>query len=387
MRKYLVIPTTVLILTSLLATPALGAQVTGEPDIEISASNNHFTTGERVNLQVSVANSGEIDRGGPAQYEARVKTARNAEFRIIESRLPDGIDVKTGTVLVGSIPEGGLPQPIGFTLEIGNNVKPGRYRIPVEVEYDFTRSVEYGVNINPRYRDFSSDETKYVTVVIERRPRFDIVSKSVGSIYSGETGQVKFTIKNTGPRTASDARVKLESTNPSVFFGSSQNPQTTTTQFVSDIEPGQTKTIAVEVGASQEVTAGTYPINVVVEYENTNGIQEISNKIQTGVEVSQGRQFDLTDIQANLHVGNDGVLRGKIVNQGDTAVSNAVVEFGSQKSNIYPVETEYAVGDLEPGEKKRFNFRIEVSDQAEAGSRLLSFVTQYRNFNGDVRRS
>src|SRR6056297_2381691 len=110
--------------------------VVGRPNIELSATDNQFGAGEQALLNVFVSNNGDLDRGGPSQFEQRVTTARNLRLEIDESRMDEdlarNVEVNTGTVFAGTVPEG-ASGPFGFNLEISDSIAPGTYEIPVEV--------------------------------------------------------------------------------------------------------------------------------------------------------------------------------------------------------------------------------------------------------------
>ena len=92
-----------LLVMSLFALPAVSAQsisqgtdtaqVTGNPEIELAASDNRIQTGTTQTVTVQVANSGDITRAGPSDLEARVTTARNAVFEADQGSLPDGMEL------------------------------------------------------------------------------------------------------------------------------------------------------------------------------------------------------------------------------------------------------------------------------------------------------
>jgi len=52
---------------------------------------------------------------------------------------------------------------------------------------------------------------------------------------------------------------------------------------------------------------------------------------------------------------------------------------------VLPRETQYAVGELAPGETADFEFQIGISESAEAGPRIFEFETRYRNDDGEKR--
>lgn len=374
------------ILAAVPATVAAESWVTGEPELDLSASDNHFEASQNVSLAVDVANSGNIVQGGPARFEERVKTARNVRFRIMEDQLPAPIEVKTGTVLAGTIPEGSAG-PYRFDLEIGDSIDPGTYRIPVEVTYDYTFGVEFSGE-SPQFVDSSRRRVEYVEVVIEEEADFDIVSESSERVVAGDTGRLSFTIKNSGSQIASDAVVRLTSQSPSVFFGDMRTPQRSKGVFVSRLAPGETYPVTVQVGATPEATPGSYPITAIVEYENPNGIDERSDALQLGQVVGAERTFELRHLRTEaLRVDeDDAYVRGEIVNTGPLPANNAVVLLVTNGS-IRATSPESAVGDLRPGRAKPVAFKVAVAEDAEPGTREFTFDVKYENAEGDLRRA
>jgi hypothetical protein len=382
----------VLVLSLLSMPVAAKYSVIGGPSIELSAHDNHVTAESRATLSVSVANDGSLDQGGPADLEQRVKTARNVRMTVLSDRIDAPITLKSGEALVGNVPEGGLQRPVTFKLDIGD-AAPGAYRIPIRVEYDYTVAAHYWQTGGPpgysdvEYTDLTKSEIKYVTLVVEDRPEFEIVDRTSESITAGDTGTLSFELKNVGTQTATDARVRLRSNHTTVRFGEYAAPQPTAGVFVSSLDPGETTTVEVQAVASRDVSPGSYPVIAGVEYEDPSGITERSSPLQFGVKIRPEQSFAVRDVASNLSVGDDGTVTATLVNEGPTDVGNAVVVYPSEGRTLSPTETEYAVGDLASGDASTFQFEFDVGEEADAGPRMPSFVVRYRNAGGEVRRS
>lgn len=390
-------------------------QVLGSPDIEVSVTDNRLETGEVEELTVTLSNSGEVRIGGPQVFQERVKTARNVRVSLDEDELDAPIDVKTGTVVLGDVADG-RPRTATFRVETRDDVEPGRYQIPVQVEYSSTRLVDYLKTptppgyTRPKYRG-EREETvvKDMEVVFESEPRFDVVSESASGLYAGDTGTFEVTVRNTGDERARDATVRFESESSDVGFGSLSNPRSTASVSTggsngeetvvvdgevvpaddgdgSDIAPGESETVSVKMNAGSDTVAGSYPVSVRVEYENENGVEEVSDRIRTQVEVGAERRFRVDDLRTeNLRVDeNDAVVMGDVVNTGPVTAYNAVVTVSSEGA-IRPTGPESAVGDLAPGEAEPMRFKLAVAEDAEPGRRSLTFNVEYENEDGDIR--
>ncbi|WP_132058287.1 COG1361 S-layer family protein [Halorussus amylolyticus] len=389
-------PGTLLVVALVVAagvTPVLAQEegtVVGRPNVELSATENRIGAGERVTLEVFASNNGDIDRGGPAQYEERVTTARNVRLEIDEDRMDDtlrrGIDVRSGEVLAGSVPEG-ASGPFAFTFDVSESLDPGTYQIPVEVTYDYTNFVRYRTNAQPEYGDGTRTQTAFVTVVVEDRPEFAVTTENLTSVPAGDTATYRLNVTNTGTQTATDTRVALSAGNSSIFFGGADTPQDRTSVFLGRLESGESQTFEVTVGASEDTAPGTYLADAVVSYQDPNGVSGRSDSLSFGVAVGGEQAFGLRNVDSNLTVGDTGVVTGRVVNTGNANVTDAVVVLGGGNDTLRPRETEYAVGDLGPGESANFSFRVDTANTTDPGPRQLDFSVQYRNREGDTRTS
>ena len=380
------------LIVALAATPVVAGeeQVIGSPDIDASVADNRFGPSERGSLDVVLSNSGDVTKGGPAEYEERVKTARNVRVSIDEGATP--VDVKTGTVTMGAVQDG-VPRTASFAIETERSVEPGRYEIPVEISYDSTRLVEYSETTappgytSPSYSDFERSVTETVEMVVESEPRFEVVSAESPDLYAGDTGTYELTVRNVGDETANDPRVRLRSGSRNIAFGPLTNPRPSTSVSASEVSPGETATVSAKVNADTETTPGEYPVTVRVGFRNSNGVEDVSDNVSTQVSVGDERSFRLEGLRAeDLRVDeNDVTVTGNLVNTGPSVAYNAVATV-STKGAITPTGPESAVGDLSPGESKPVRFELAVSEEAEPGNRSLSFGVEYENENGDVRR-
>lgn len=361
-------------------------EVIGSPELSLSVRDNHFESSQAGQLTVQITNDGDIDRGGLGRYEERVQTARNVRFEIREDRIDAPIEVKSGPAVVGNLPPG--TAQAGFGIEIGD-AEPGRYRIPVEVSYEFTRIAEYDRDgSNPDYDDISRTRTRYVEIVVEDKPQFEIVSESTQNLFAGDTGRVRATIKNTGTETATDATVHLTSGTKGLFFGNFDAPEGSTAVFIDSLAPNETHQFSTTVGATEDLTRGSYPVDASVDYDNANGVAQQDRSLSVGVSVGPERTFALRNVTtAGLRVGQpSATVTGEIVNTGPAPVSDAVVRLKTT-GPVSATGPEAAVGTLQPGESQPVSFTLGVSPKAEPGSRSLEFVTEYENAAGDTRTS
>lgn len=385
----------VLLSAAFLLLPALGSaqtapepqpeQVVGSPDIELVATEDRLHPGETQTVTLQVTNSGDIRRAGSTALEQRVTTARNLRFEVREDRLPDGMELRSGPVVAGSLPEG-VGEPIQFTFDVDEDIEAGVHEIQIRTRYDFTRLAERTAGGTTSYRDFSRDRTKRVSFVVEDDSRFSVESVRSGVI-AGDTGDFAVEVENIGNMEARNARLVLSSGESGVFFGGMQDRLPQKTVGFDDLAPGESTVVTVRAGADSDVTPGSYPIDATVRYDTPRGVTRESRSVTATLTVGDEQEFVTENVESTLRVGDDGNLRGEIRNEGPQAVSNAVVVFNPESRNINPRETEYAVGDLGVGESEEFSYRVAVSSEAEEGPRRSDAFVEFRNPDGDRRTS
>ena len=187
-----------LVLILVVPTAALGADVTGSPDISLYATNNQLSPGETTALQVSVVNTGDVQFGSlqnPALTQ-EVTTARGTTLNMRSGDAP--VEIESGTVGLGSVPQGSIPAT--FQVSVDEDAEPGTYRLPVTVEYTYTS----GIGDNGAYFENEVKADKYVRIRITEASRFEVVSVDTDAAVGG-SGQVDVTLRNDGDALAEDA--------------------------------------------------------------------------------------------------------------------------------------------------------------------------------------
>jgi hypothetical protein len=361
--------------------------VTGNPELSHSVADDTFRANEEARLTVVASNDGNIENGGVGRFEEQVQTARSVQMSVREGQVDDAIDVKTGTVTTGSIGPGGTAQ-FGFDLEIGE-AEPGTYTIPVEVSYRHARAVVFDETPSgPAEIEYTwLDETKTVDlqIRIEERSTFEIVSEETNRLFAGDTGSMALTIENTGSRTAANASVRLASGASGVFFGNPSNPSAETGVFLRSLDPGETRRVSVQVGATNDLTPGEYPVEAVVAYRDENDIGQRSDTLTTGVTVRGERTFSMSDVEtSSFRVDeSEATISGRITNTGPATAENVVVRMRDH-GTVTPTNGEAAVGTLEAGESAEVTFTADIAADAEPGSNSFAFDVEYENADGDV---
>jgi hypothetical protein len=388
MRRLTVLCVASLLLLAPVVPAVASSVVSGNPELSHSVADDTFRPNEAAELRVVTTNDGRILDGGNARFEDQVQTARSVRMRVLESRIDAPIEVNTGTVSAGSIGPGGAAE-FAFSLELGD-VEPGTYTVPVRVNYRYARAVTFDSTAEGpeeiEYVWLDEERTVDLTIRVQERAEFDIVSQGSNELFAGDTGSLAFTIENTGTQRAANASVRLDSGATGLFFGPQSSPQPSTGVFVGSLDPGERKQVSVQVGADADLAPSEYPVDAVVSYRNRNDIGERSDTLTTGVAVRPERSFAIEDLRSrNFRVDeSEARLTGRVVNTGPGTARNVVVRM-RDAGPVTPTNGESAVGTLDPGESAPVNFTAAVAGNAEPGTNSFAFDVEYENADGDVR--
>ncbi|WP_182022347.1 COG1361 S-layer family protein [Haloquadratum walsbyi] len=372
-------------ITAGFAGPVAAAQeiVVGSPNITASAADVQFRASESATLSVTVNNDGQLTEGGRDEYENEVQTAQSVRIDIAEDQIDAPIEVNTGTQTLGSLNDG-QSETVDFALEIGR-ATPGTYQIPVEITYSHSRAIAYGQFEDTDRQNRERTVTEEITIRIEDRPEFDMRAAETNAVTAGDNGRIAFNLRNIGTETARDATVRLQTQTPGVFFGKQTSQSVDTSVFVSALEPDSREQVTVQMGVGPDVSAGTYTVTAIVEYEDENGITQQSDPLQAGVTVREERTFELENVElTDFRVDEpEARIEATVVNRGPTPAQNVVVSVSGTET-IAVISGESAVGDLAVGDSAPVSFTLNIPGEAEPGSISLPFAVEYENEDGDV---
>jgi hypothetical protein len=330
-------------------------KVQSGPRFVVTATNSTATVDGRGTLNVTMENVGE-------------EAASDATFTLASSNN----DVSLGggaqaTRFVENWKKGG-EQTFQYDVRLGESAQPGNYSLEGTVSY---KDASGNARTSPA-----------LTVGMRALPEvtFD-VSEVESSLRVGGSGKVTGTITNTGPLTAHNAVV--------VFQTNSQTAQATETEYAAgSLEPGESTEFSFTVSVGESADPGPRQYGVQVNYRNGDGDQVQSDVVDLPVEVNEsGSGFAIRNLESTLRVGEEGTLSGTLVNTDDEPVTNAVLRFDPSGQTVTPVETEYAVGNLAPGEARDFEFEVEVSSASAGGPRQFGFTVNYRDEDNTQRTS
>jgi hypothetical protein len=264
--------------------------VVGHPTLSVAAVGNQTTWGSGQTVTVAISNAGTLTVGGPDRFEDDVTTARNLRVEIDDERLDRqlrrNLEFQSDTRLVGELGRGEVAE-VTFAVGVRDGLAPGTYELPLRVSYDYTSFVRYEDGTNPEYTERSRTGVYRVEVVVPDRPRLEVESNQETPIETGETGQYTFTVTNTGTQTTEALSLVLETDGVSAFFGSQAVSGDQVSVFVGDLEPDESETVSVTMGAYEETSTGTYLVDVTASYRTPGGFEYTVDDLRLGVSVNR----------------------------------------------------------------------------------------------------
>ncbi len=354
---------TVLLILGLLVSPTAVAGINDvdDPRIVTYVPSDTLTPGQTNRLTVLLQNV-------PEDADDYVYTAKDTRVTVKSGDTP--FTVLSGTQVVGPLGNRSMAN-VSAQVRVPEGTPAGTYKIPLRLEYHFNDAGD------PFEEEVT--ETVYATVRVEERPRF-VVNETSSDVGVGGTGTISVTMTNVGEENASNAAVNLQSGVPDITFNGAQS----TKRFVGSWDAGETKTIEYEARVRSSAESRSYAFSAAVSYEDEEGQPGQSSDLTVGVRPTPDGSFGIRNVQSTLRVGDEGTVSGTIVNGGEVPLRNAVLLFGNTSPTVTPIETEYAVGTVRPGERANFTFDVEVSSDAEPGPRQFDMRLRYRNAGDDL---
>jgi hypothetical protein len=297
MNRTVVVPLVALLVVvgplALAGVPPVAAQeagtVIGSPELSVTAADNRFEPGEQRSLAVTVANAGTLVRGGPARFEERVTTARSVRVEVARDRLDDrlarGLRLDDGAVLLPAVP-GSAARTANLSVGVGRSLPPGTYELPLRVSYEYTSLVRFGTD-GPEYSDTERTLLLRVPVVVEARPRLELVDAGGDPVAPGTVGRYTLTVTNAGTERATDVALRLRTDDVAVHLGGKSSAGPTTDLFLGDLAPGDSRTVTVTVGAYESTTPGRYLLKVIPTYRLPGGLDRTAPPLRAGVRVAR----------------------------------------------------------------------------------------------------
>jgi hypothetical protein len=259
-----------------------------------------------------------------------------------------------------------------FSTKIRSDAPAGTYQIPLLLTYTYLYQAEqYGVDTIQYYYK-TQNETLLIPIKIKSDVSIDVISAVPEHLNVGTEGYIDMKIKNTGFEDGSKAVVKILRT------GNSPVIPTDSSVYIGDFPSGSTVDCRYKVSVSGNAERQTYPIDVVVVYQNNEGDFITSRSDTVGIPVGGKVEFMVISPSGEMNPGNKKIITVEYRNTGDTAVYSAQARISAVDPFTSNDDTAY-IGDLKPGESKVVSFVISVDRTATLKEYGLDSEIRYRD--------
>ena len=364
-----------MLLLALLAVPgsAAGAKyLYGNPELSATiAGTNEFAPGAETGLTVIISNSGLNTHKIAIPSLPPDDLPNTAKLVTVALKSDDApFTVKTDPQFLSDI-MGGAALPATFNVKVADSAAPGTYTLPLEVTYTYLQDAEdYGDLL--RYNYQKKTETLPLTVRVTPGLRVEVLNVQTRSLNVGTEGYVSMTLKNIGHDAADKAVAKVARNGASPLIPTDSNA------YIGTFAPGETVDVTFKVAVADSAEPQSYPLDIVVAYEDYEGKSTASRPVTIGLPVGGKIDFDVASPTVTLHPGGKSILEVVYRNAGAAKVYSAQARISAVDPFTSSDDTAY-LGDLAPGETATARFEVSIDADATLKNYGIDSEIRYRD--------
>ena len=337
------------------------------------AGTNEFTPGQDTTISVTLQNSGvnnlEFVKIGTIERDDIPTTAKLVTVGLSAGDAP--VVVKNDPQALGDIKSRGVVS-ISFHTKILSAATEGEYQLPLTISYTYLASSDQGSSDVLQFNYKQVSETIPITIKIKPQVRIEVLESVPENLYVGAEGYLNLKIKNGGIEDGKKAVVKLIRNDASPII------PTDNSVFIGDFPRNGTVTSRYKVAISSDAEKQTYPVDVVVIYENRDGDVVTSATETIGIPVGGKISFSITSGTVQVIQGSQSVIQVDYQNSGTTIAYHSQARLSAVEPFKSSDDTAY-LGDLKPGEKATARYQVSVDDAAVAREYTLDTEVRYRD--------
>jgi hypothetical protein len=364
------------VVLALLAVPVMAGEkeLFGSPSLSAAISGtNEFTPGEDVTLTVNVQNTGRTDvtivQSGIVTAQDKPNTAKLLVVGLSPGAAP--VTVKTDPQMVGDL-LGGSSVSASFSVKISKYAVGGVYSLPLQLTYQYLNNAEEVSPDTVRYWYYDQNITIPLLVRIKSGVTLDPVKARADQLNVGTEGYVIMSMTNAGSEHARNAVAKLGRDGLSPLI------PTDASVYIGDFGPGDTREIRFRASVSTDAGAQDYPVDVHVEYTDSEGDSASSDTVTVGVPVGRKIDFAVVSPAPQVNPGQSATLEVTYRNTGSATVYSAEARISAVDPFTSNDDTAY-IGDLAPGESATARYDVTVGSGATPKSYGLDSEIRYRD--------
>jgi hypothetical protein len=364
-----------LVLAALTAPAFAGTEfLYGSPDLSAAISGtNEFVPGTEVPVTVIISNSGVNTVMVVDSNKITPQDPPNLA-KLVNAGLSAGdapVEIRSDAQQIGDI-AGGVSKPVTFLVKFNKGARAGTYDIPLTLKYQYVEwtDQEGGNLLRTGYLD--KTVTLPLKVTVRSNVNLEVDEVSTDHINVGTEGYLTLKLRNAGFEHAQKAVAKL------ARDGASPLIPTDGSVYIGEFKPGDVVECTFKVSASKDAEAQAYPIDVMVQYEKSNGEKETSDTEIVGVPVGGKIDFAIVSSASTVYPGQKATIDVTYKNVGSATAYNAQARVSAVDPFTSNDDTAY-LGDLEPGQTAVAHYTVSVDKEATVKQYGLDSEIRYRD--------
>ena len=346
----------------------------GRPQMSALISGvNEFSPGQDATIKIIVQNSGvqnlQFVNGGSISRDDLLTTAKTVSVGLSAGNAP--IIVKSDPQIVGDIKSNEI-RTVAITTKILPNATEGEYQIPLTISYTYLAAADQPASDILQSNYQRTSETFPITIKIKPQVKVDVLEAVPENLIVGSEGYIDLKIRNAGSEDGKKVTVKL------IRNGASPIIPTVSSVFIGDFPHNGTVTSRYKVTISGDAEKQTYPVDVVVTYENRDG-DVITSDIETiGIPISGKISFAISSGPVQVVQGSQNVIQVEYQNTGVVTAYNSQARLSVVDPFTSTDDTAF-LGDLKPGETSTARYQMSADDTATVKDYTLDTEVRYRD--------
>ena len=355
-----------------------------------AASGTKYMAGSPL-LSAYISGSNEVSPGDTVQLKVVIENKGVNEFKFIQSGVIDRDDLpNTAKFLTVSIAQGDAPvviksdpQMLGdlkgsgiascvITVKVQSDAASGTYNLPLTLNYTYLYEAEqYGTD-TIQYHYKNKNETFNLPIKIKPELKIQVISIKSEHLNAGTEGYIDLEVKNIGHENGKKAIIKIVRNDMSPVLPTSGS------MYIGDFSVNQVVSSRFKVSVSSDADEQTYPLDVLVNYENSEGDQVASDVETIGLQVGKKIDFGIISDPETVFPGQKKVINVQYTNTGGATAYNVQARISAVDPFTSNDDTAF-LGTIAPGETREATFEISVDKTATIKEYALDSEVRYRD--------
>ena len=375
-RGYLYVYLAAMVVVLLTITPAFAGTkyMAGSPELNAHISGtNEFSPGDDINLQVVIDNTGlnqfKIVQSTLIDPTDLSNTAKQLTVTLGAADAP--IVVKADPQIIGELPASSSATAT-FHIKVREDAPAGTYQVPVVLNYTYLYQQDQEGTDTIAYRYKNINESIDIPLKIKSEVQIAVPDVETENLNAGNEGYVVVKVQNTGYEAGQNAAVRIQQNDQSPITPSEGSV------YIGDFPTGAVADCRFRVMVSSEAQQKTYPLDVYVNYKNSEG-DVVNSRVETiGVPVGKKVDFNVTPINASLAAGAKSVITVQYQNTGGATTYNAQARISAVDPFTSNDDTAF-LGTMAPGDIRKASFDVSVDSGATEKEYGLDSEVIYRD--------